>query len=131
MFTGYRDIGSLFENYIYNLIKQEKPTYLLEDGIEIDFLTENNVLIEAKYNDSLRVKQQKLFDSFKASKKLTIKNVYDLDKLNDICNIDTYYQSSTDLSSVQEIREPSQEYVANDKCVYLGRRRSYMSVNDK
>ncbi|MEA2012797.1 MAG: ATP-binding protein [Verrucomicrobiota bacterium] len=84
LFTGYRDIGSLFENYVYNLVKKQNPEYLVEDGIEIDFLTEEKILIEVKYNDSLRPEQQKLFDSFPAKEKIIIGNVYDLEKLNKI-----------------------------------------------
>lgn len=37
-FTGFRDKGSLFENYIYLCIRKYHPEYVYQDGIEIDFL---------------------------------------------------------------------------------------------
>ncbi|MEA3455676.1 MAG: ATP-binding protein, partial [Campylobacterota bacterium] len=43
------------------------------DGIEIDFITQNGILLEAKYNSKLNEKQQKLFDSFDAKEKYVLK----------------------------------------------------------
>ncbi|NOZ45719.1 MAG: ATP-binding protein [Chlorobi bacterium] len=74
-YTGFRDIGSLFENYIYLKIKHLNPQYIYQDAAEIDFITKDNDLIEAKYhNQNLSVKQQKLFDNYNARKKLVIRN---------------------------------------------------------
>lgn len=84
LFTGLRDKGSFFENYIYLKIKKEKPGYLLENGIEIDFLTENKTLIEVKYNSELTEKQKILFEKTKASKKIIIKSIKDIKMLNEI-----------------------------------------------
>ena len=39
LFTGFRDLDSLFENYVYLKIKNLDPCYIYYDGIEIDFLT--------------------------------------------------------------------------------------------
>jgi hypothetical protein len=36
LYTGFRDIGSLFENYVYLKIKHLNPCYVYEDGSEID-----------------------------------------------------------------------------------------------
>jgi len=70
--TGFRDKGAIFENLVFLKIKHLNPNYVYEDGIEIDFLTEDKTLIEVKYNSTLNEKQQKLFDKFKANKKIVI-----------------------------------------------------------
>jgi len=70
--TGYRDKGAIYENLVFLKIKDHKPSYLYVDGIEIDFVTQNGTLIEAKYNSTLNAKQQKLFDSFTAKNKYVV-----------------------------------------------------------
>jgi len=82
LFTGFRDKGSLFENYIYLKIKHKNPAYIYKDGNEIDFFTEGKSLIEVKYNSELTGKQKDLFDSFKAKEKYVIKSVRDLMNTN-------------------------------------------------
>lgn len=73
--TGYRDKGAIFENLIYLQIKEQNPSYLYVDGIELDFITEDGILIEAKFNSVLNAKQQKLFDKFETKKKLVVNGV--------------------------------------------------------
>ncbi|TSC56975.1 MAG: ATPase [Parcubacteria group bacterium Gr01-1014_18] len=80
-FTGFRDKGSLFENYIYLQIKQNHPCYVYEKGIEIDFCTQDKHLIEVKYNSELTDKQKKLFESWPADKKILIESPKDLAKI--------------------------------------------------
>jgi predicted AAA+ superfamily ATPase len=81
-FTGFRDKGSLFENYVFNRIKHLNPQYVYQDQTEIDFLTENGILAEAKYhNEPLSPKQQKLFDAFTARAKIIIRNEDDIGKM--------------------------------------------------
>jgi len=75
--TGYRDKGAIFENLIYLKIKNRNPAYLYVDGIELDFITEDGLLIEAKYNSVLNKKQQKLFDKFQTKKKIVVNGVKD------------------------------------------------------
>ncbi len=75
--TGYRDKGAIFENLIYLKIKNRNPSYLYVDGIELDFITEDGLLIEAKYNSKLNEKQQKLFDKFDTKEKRVVNGVYD------------------------------------------------------
>lgn len=82
LFTGYRDKGALFENVVFSHIKALRPRYLYQDGIEIDFYTENKILIEVKYQQELNHKQEQLFEAFKANKKIIIKNFDDLKKLD-------------------------------------------------
>ncbi|MBI4975379.1 ATP-binding protein [Candidatus Peregrinibacteria bacterium] len=84
LFTGLRDKGSFFENYVYLKIKKQKPRYLLEKGVEIDFFTEKKVLIEVKYNSDLTEKQKKLCDKTKANKKITVKSVNDIKLLRNL-----------------------------------------------
>jgi predicted AAA+ superfamily ATPase len=78
LFTGFRDIGSIFENYVYMKIKGFAPCYIYKEGFEIDFLTSNHTLIEVKYNSDMNDKQKEIFNSIKCKKKVEIKNVYDL-----------------------------------------------------
>lgn len=81
-FTGFRDKGSLFENYIYLEIKGYKPAYIYQDATEIDFFTENRILIESKYNDEdLSEKQNILFNKIKAKRKIVIRSQTDLEFL--------------------------------------------------
>ncbi len=70
--TGFRDKGAIFENLIFLSLKHLHPSYLYENGIEIDFITEDKMLIEVKYNSTLNEKQKKLFDTFPATEKIVI-----------------------------------------------------------
>ena len=70
--VGYRDKGAIYENLVFLKIKDYDPSYLYVDGIEIDFITKNGILIEAKYHSKLNDKQQKLFDSFAAKEKYVL-----------------------------------------------------------
>lgn len=81
LFTGFRDIGSIFENYVYLKIKDRNPSYVYKDETEIDFLTEDKILIEVKYNSEMNDKQKKLFNSFPAKKRFLIKNYNNLIQL--------------------------------------------------
>ncbi|HOT75064.1 MAG TPA: ATP-binding protein [Candidatus Wallbacteria bacterium] len=82
LFTGFRDKGSSFENYIYTKIKNQDPHYIYEDGIEIDFITSDKTLIEVKYNSDFNLKQKALFESFNAKNKIIIKNIHDVELLS-------------------------------------------------
>jgi uncharacterized protein len=78
LFTGFRDIGSIFENYVYMKIKSLAPCYIYKEGYEIDFLTSDHTLIEVKYNSEMDAKQKIIFKSIKCKKKVEIKNIDDL-----------------------------------------------------
>ncbi len=79
-FTGERDFGSLFENYVYLKIKYLNPHYVYENGIELDFMTQDKRLAEVKYhNEPLSDKQQLLFDTTDARKKSVIRNHTDIE----------------------------------------------------
>lgn len=80
-FTGFRDKGSLFENYVYLKIKNKNPQYIYQDNSEIDFLTEDKTLIEVKYQSTMSEKQETLFKKVRAKEKILIKNIHDLSKL--------------------------------------------------
>ena len=85
MFMGERDLGSYFENYIYLLLRNKKTLcYLYEDTTEIDFITEDKILIESKFYSELNPKQEKLFNQYPANKKLVIDSVEKLSELNEI-----------------------------------------------
>ena len=85
MFMGERDLGSYFENYIYLLLRNKKTLYYLyENTTEIDFFTEDKILIESKFYSELNAKQEKLFNEYPANKKLVIDSVEKLSLLEDI-----------------------------------------------
>ena len=65
-------------------IKSKDPFYVYEDGIELDFLTSDKILIETKYGRDMNDKQEELFKKYKAKKKMLIKNISDLQSLNEI-----------------------------------------------
>lgn len=70
--TGFRDKGAVFENLVFLKIKNLKPSYFYEGGVELDFITQDKILIEVKYKSTLNEKQQKLFDTTEASRKIVI-----------------------------------------------------------
>ena len=79
LLTGFRDKGSLFENYIFLRLKQYSPEYIYKDQTEIDFILKNNVVVEAKYHpEPLSEKQEKLMASLGATKKYVVRNFNDL-----------------------------------------------------
>lgn len=85
LFMGERDYGSYFENYIYLKLKQKKETfYLYKDGIEIDFITSDKILIESKFYKELNDKQKKLFSETPAINKIVIDSIAKLDLLDDL-----------------------------------------------
>jgi predicted AAA+ superfamily ATPase len=78
LYTGFRDIGALFENYVYLKIRHLKPEYLYENKTEIDFIT-NEFLIEAKYkNAEMSPKQEQLFNSITDREKIIVRDHFDL-----------------------------------------------------
>lgn len=84
IFTGFRDKGAIFENIVFSMIKHKKPRYVYQNGIELDFMTEDNILIEVKYGQDLNEKQQALFDTIKAKQKIVINGFNDLNKLKEL-----------------------------------------------
>lgn len=82
---GDRDIGSYFENYIYLALRNKKILYYLyENTVEIDFYTEDKILIESKFYSHLNEKQDKLFSEYPAVKKIVIDSVDKLIILNEL-----------------------------------------------
>jgi predicted AAA+ superfamily ATPase len=85
LFTGSRDIGSFFENYLYLKLRNKKILYYLyENGVELDFYTDDKIIIEAKFYSELNEKQEKLFSNYPASKKLIIDTIEKMSLLNEI-----------------------------------------------
>ena len=79
LFTGYRDKGSLFENYVYLRIRSSSPGYIYENKTEIDFYLPDKTLIEVKYhNEPLSPAQEKLFNSYPAARRLIIRREEDI-----------------------------------------------------
>ncbi len=82
-FTGLRDPGSYFENYLFLKMKHHDIYYVYQDGIEIDFyLRDIDLLVESKYNSEMNLKQKELFHEFKAGEKLLINSVYKAEELD-------------------------------------------------
>ena len=74
MITGFRDKGAIFENLIYFEIRNYSPCYFLQNGIEIDFKTDD-FLIEAKYKSEMTYKQKKMFEQSIIKNKILINSV--------------------------------------------------------
>jgi len=68
-------------HHVYLKIKERNPKYLYVDGIELDFVTDDGELIEAKYNATLNPKQQKLYDAFETAEKKVLNGVDDFRRL--------------------------------------------------
>lgn len=71
--SSNKELGFDFENLVFLKIKNLKPNYYLEKGIEIDFIT-NDFLIESKYESELNEKQQILFDKINKKNKIIVKD---------------------------------------------------------
>lgn len=85
LFMGDRDFGSYFENYIYLVLRNKKTLYYLyENTVEIDFYTDDKILIESKFYSQLNVKQEKLFSEYPANKRIVIDSVDKLSLLNEL-----------------------------------------------
>jgi predicted AAA+ superfamily ATPase len=85
LFMGGRDFGSYFENYIYLLLRNKKKLYyLFENGVEIDFYTEDKILIEAKYYSELNSKQEKLMLEYPAEKRIIVDSLEKISQLNEL-----------------------------------------------
>jgi predicted AAA+ superfamily ATPase len=69
-------LDSYFENYVYLRLRPwQSVAYVLADGHELDFLTEDGTLIEAKYNADLSGGQKDAFDAFNAERKFVLSSV--------------------------------------------------------
>jgi hypothetical protein len=80
IFTGYRDFGSLFENYAFIRFKHLNPKYIYQNKTEIDFILEENLLIETKYHNEEVPKNQKiLLESFKNKSFMIARNENDIE----------------------------------------------------
>ena len=81
-YTGKRDWGSVFENYVFLKLKHLNLRYVKENGIELDFISENKTLVECKFhNEEMSKKQKALFDSHKAQAKYIIRSESQIDEL--------------------------------------------------
>ena len=79
LFTGLRDKGSLFENYVYLRLRPLEPSYIYENKTEIDFYLPGKTLIEVKYhNEPLSSNQETLFNTFPCQARIIICNENDL-----------------------------------------------------
>ncbi|MCK5843485.1 MAG: ATP-binding protein, partial [Victivallales bacterium] len=111
MFTGFRDVGSLFENYVYLKISAKSPRFVLEDGIEIDFITTDKQLFEIKYYSEMTEKQSALFNRLKVRDRHIIASVDDLSILDE----------RTTGEDPPMLKEPSTPYRIGSEMVDLGR----------
>lgn len=73
MVTGFRDLGSSYENLVFLTLKDKQPQYYRENRTEIDFVTKD-LAVEAKYNRELKGKQKKVFDGLEKKKKIVAKS---------------------------------------------------------
>jgi uncharacterized protein len=83
-YTGLRDKGSLFENYVFLKIKSYQPTYLYQNQTELDFVLNNGHVVEAKFhNEPLSEKQQLLMEAFAPAKRHIVRSEKDLTDLGE------------------------------------------------
>lgn len=68
--SGDKDVGASFENLVFLKIKNEKPEYYVENGVEIDFIIKSSA-IEAKYGQDLTEKQRKALETLKKTGRKT------------------------------------------------------------
>jgi predicted AAA+ superfamily ATPase len=86
LFTGFRDKGSIFENYVFLVIINRNPqfvNYVYENGIEIDFFIDKKLLLEVKYDRTLNEKQELLFKNFNAKHKLLVQSKEEIEALQE------------------------------------------------
>ena len=85
LFIGDRDWGSYFENYVYLRLRRYQDVYYVRSGEhELDFLTSDNTLMEAKYNAELEGKQKEAFDAFPAERKRVLTSVRDISVIDEM-----------------------------------------------
>jgi hypothetical protein len=85
LFIGPRDKGSYFENYIFHLLRTRKNLfYVYENAIELDFITDDGLLIECKYNSELQGAQRRAFETHPAKQKRVIGSLRDVSYLEQI-----------------------------------------------
>ena len=72
LITGYRDKGAVFENLVYLKLKHKHLRYVYEERNEIDFITDDETLIEVKYHSVLNDNQQKLFENYPAKERIVV-----------------------------------------------------------
>lgn len=85
LFMGNRDLGSYFENYIYLVLRNKQTLYYLyENHTEIDFYSDEKIMIESKFYSQLSDKQEKLFSEYPADKKIVIDSVEKIDMLQSL-----------------------------------------------
>ncbi len=83
--VGERDMGSYFENYVYLKLRSSKQLYYVqEQGTEIDFYTDDQVLVESKYYSKMNRKQAALFAKFPAREKLLIDSIENIHLLDGV-----------------------------------------------
>lgn len=81
-YTGFRDKGSLFENYVFLKLKKYNPGYIYQNQTELDFRLEDGTIVEVKYHqEPLSVKQQQLVESYPDGHCNIIRSDEDLKKL--------------------------------------------------
>lgn len=85
LFTGDRDWGSYFENYVYlRLRAHQSVEYVRVEQNELDFLTADDTLVEAKYNAVLEGRQKNAFQAYPAARKRVITSVQELQALEEL-----------------------------------------------
>jgi uncharacterized protein len=85
LFVGDRDLGGYFENYVYlRLRRHTEVFYYRVKGIEIDFMTMDGVLIEAKYNTRMEGAQLEVFKNHPARRKVVVDSVKALSRMDDL-----------------------------------------------
>ena len=72
------------EDIFLQLRGRQQLFYFYEKGVEIDFLTTDNTLIESKYNTEMHGDQLKVFQNYPARRRYLINSVKDLSIIDEL-----------------------------------------------
>jgi len=64
VYSGFRDLGAIYENLVFLKIRKDNPSYYYADKTEIDFVF-GDTMIEAKYGSKMNENQEKEFKNAK------------------------------------------------------------------
>ncbi len=91
LITGFRDKGAVFENIVFMALKSYHPKYVYQDGHEIDFMIDGNILVEVKYHREIESPQLEIFENIKADSRHVISNYQQLEKFIENLQPSKYY----------------------------------------
>jgi predicted AAA+ superfamily ATPase len=83
VFVQNININNLVKNYVFQRIKSKEPTFIIENGLELDFFTRDKMVVDVQYKKDISEAQQGLFSRFVAKKKFIIDTIDALEFLEE------------------------------------------------